>query len=172
VGLLGAIRWRRFLTEAERDQIAAALAEAGRHTRARIGLAIEEGPSRDPQARAPALFHEWELPEGERATAVLVYVCAVTRRFALVGGEEVRRVAPPNFWELVDHDLHHHFDEGRYCDGIFKAIAQVALELERLFPRAAENETHERPATLDGRMEVVDPQMSEDELGGRPEGRR
>ena len=149
MGLLGAFRWRRFLTEAERDQIAAALAEAGRHTRARIGLAIEEGPSRDPQARAHALFHEWELPEDERATAVLVYVCAATRRFALVGGEEVRRVAPPSFWDLVDRDLHHHFDEGRYCDGIFKAIAQVALELERLFPRVPEEGTPGHPAASD-----------------------
>ncbi len=135
MGLLGALRWRRFLTGTERDQIAAALAEASRHTRARIGLCIDDGATRDPEARARVLFHEWLLPDGERPTAVLVYVCAGTRRFAIVGGEEVQRTAPRTFWELVDRDLSHHFEEGRYCDGIFKAIAQVALELERLFPR-------------------------------------
>jgi len=134
VGLLGAFRWRRFLTTTERDQIAAALAEASRHTCARIGLSIDEGATRDPQARARALFQEWELPEGKRSTAVLVYVCATTRRFAIIGGGEIERLAPRTFWEVVDRDLHHHFEEGRYCDGVFKAIAQVALELERLFP--------------------------------------
>jgi uncharacterized membrane protein len=126
---------QRFLTVTEREQIAAALAEAGRHTRARIGLSIDERTATDPQTRARVLFREWRLPEGERPIAVLVYVSAPSRSYAIVGGEEVERLAPRTFWELVDRDLHHHFEEGRYCDGIFKAIAQVALELERLFPR-------------------------------------
>jgi uncharacterized membrane protein YgcG len=134
VGFLNAFRWRHFLTETEREQIAAALDEAGRHTRAKIGLSIEAQARGDPHARARTHFREWRLPEAERPTAVLVYVCAATRQYAIVGGEEVHRVAPPTFWELVDRDLSHHFEEGRYCDGIFKAIAQVAVQLERLFP--------------------------------------
>ncbi len=112
--------------------------EAGRHTRARIGLSIDDQATADPQARAHTRFRQWDLPEDERLTAVLVYVSARSRAFAVVGGDEVRRVAPQTFWELVNRDLHHHFDEGRYCDGIFKAIAQVALQLQRHFPRASE----------------------------------
>jgi uncharacterized membrane protein len=126
------------LTPVERDQIAAALEEARRHTRSRIGLSIEDERTADPQARAQTLFHEWDLPEMERPRAVLVYISARNRAFAVVGGEEVRRVAPQTFWEAVNRELHHHFDEGRYCDGIFKAVAQVARELERHFPRASE----------------------------------
>jgi uncharacterized membrane protein YgcG len=126
---------RRFLTESERQQIAAALEEAGRHTRARIGLSIDEQATADPQGRAQTLFRQWDLPEAERPTAVLVYVSARSRAFAVVGGDEVRRKAPATFWDVVNRDLHHHFDEGRYCDGIFKAIAQIAIQLERFFPR-------------------------------------
>ncbi len=137
---LSAFRLRRFLTVTEREQIAAALAEAGRHTRARIGLSIDERATADPQARARILFQEWQLPAGDRPTAVLVYVSAPSRTYAIVGGEEVHRVAPQTFWELVDRDLHHHFEEGRYCDGIFKAIAQVTIQLERHFPRASEED--------------------------------
>jgi uncharacterized membrane protein len=125
---------RRFLTGTEREQIAAALEEAGRHTRARIGLSIDEHRSADPQARARRLLQEWDLPADERPTAVLVYVSARSRAFAVVGGDEVRRIAPRTFWEVVNRDLRHHFAEGRYCDGIFKALAQVALQLERHFP--------------------------------------
>lgn len=135
---LSSFRLRRFLTVTEREQIAAALAEAGRHTRARIGLSIDEQATRDPRARAHILFQEWQLPEGERPTAVLVYVSAPSRTYAIVGGEDVHRIAPQTFWELLDRDLHHHFEEGRYCDGIFKAIAQVAIQLERHFPREPE----------------------------------
>lgn len=135
---LSSFRLRRFLTVTEREQVAAALAEAGRHTRARIGLSIDEQATRDPRARARILFQEWQLPEGERPTAVLVYVSAPSRTYAIVGGEDVHRVAPQTFWELLDRDLHHHFEEGRYCDGIFKAIAQVAIQLERHFPREPE----------------------------------
>jgi uncharacterized membrane protein len=135
---LSSFRLRRFLTVTEREQIAAALAEAGRHTRARIGLSIDEQATRDPRARARILFQEWHLPEGERPTAVLVYVSAPSRTYAIVGGEDVHRAAPQTFWELLDRDLHHHFEEGRYCDGIFKAIAQVAIQLEQHFPREPE----------------------------------
>lgn len=147
MGLLDALRRRGFLTATERQQIAAGLAEAGRHTRARIGLSIDERAGKDPQARAQALFQQWDLPEDERPTALLVYVSASSRTFAIVGGEAVRRLAPPTFWESVDRDLRHHFEDGRYCDGIFKAIAQVALQLERLFPRGREEAAGGRPNT-------------------------
>lgn len=150
-------RLRRFLTVTEREQIAAALAEAGRHTRARIGLSIDERAARDPQARARVLFREWQLPEDERPTAVLVYVSAPSRTYAIVGGEEVQRAAPQAFWELVDRDLHHHFEEGRYCDGIFKAIAQVALQLQHHFPRPSEGETPGHPTTSENPTGNTDP---------------
>ena len=139
---LAALQRRRFLTESERKQITAGLEEAGRHTLARIGLTIDEKAADDPHGRAQHHFQAWNLPEDERSTAVLVYVSARGRAFAVVGGDEVRRVAPQTFWEAVDRDLHHHFDEGRYCDGIFKAIAQVAIQLERHFPRAPEGMQH------------------------------
>jgi uncharacterized membrane protein YgcG len=147
---LSAFRLRRFLTVTEREQIAAALAEAGRHTRARIGLSIDERAAKDPQARARVLFQEWQLPEGERPTAILVYVSAPSRTYAIVGGEEVQKVAPQTFWELVDRDLHHHFEEGRYCDGIFKAIAQVAIQLEHHFPRQPEEDAQGRSSASEG----------------------
>lgn len=132
--LLTAFALRRFLTETERGQIAAGLEEASRHTRARIGLRIDERKTRDPQIRARALFQEWKLSENERPTAILVYVSAGSRSFAVIGGDEIQRLASQTFWESVNRDLYHHFQEGRYCDGIFKAIAQVALELQHNFP--------------------------------------
>lgn len=135
MGLWAALRLRRFLTPMEREQVVAALAEAGRHTRARIGLTVDDRATGDPRARARECFERWSLPESERPTAVMVYVSAVNRSFAVVGGDEIERVAPRAFWEVVSRDLTHHFDEQRYCDGLFKAIAQVALQLQRHFPR-------------------------------------
>ncbi len=157
MGLLDALRRRGFLTATERQQIAAGLAEAGRHTRARIGLSIDERAGKDPQARAQALFQQWDLPEDERPTAVLVYVSPPSRTFAIVGGEAVRRLAPPTFWESVDRDLRHHFEDGRYCDGIFKAIAQVALQLERLFPREPAEDPQGRSSATEGLTGHADP---------------
>jgi len=147
---LAALQRRRFLTESEREQITAALEEAGRHTLARIGLAIDEKAADDPHGRAQHHFRAWNLPEDERSTAVLVYVSTRSRAFAVVGGDEVRRVAPRTFWEAVNRDLHHHFDEGRYCDGIFKAIAQVAIQLERFFPRDPTGKAEATPSHPEG----------------------
>lgn len=164
---LSGFHLQRFLTVTEREQIAAALAEAGRHTKARIGLSIDERAAKDPQARARIHFQEWQLPEDERPTAVLVYVSAPSRTYAIVGGEQVQKVAPQAFWELVDRDLHHHFEEGRYCDGIFKAIAQVAIQLERHFPREPEQSRASFPECSQDLEEGLGGDPSDRTTGGR-----
>ena len=143
--LFSALRRLRFLTSTERGQIAAALAGVDRYTRARIVLSIDEEACVDPQGRAETLFRQWDLPEAARDTAVLLYVSAVSRNFAVVGGAEIRRVAPRAFWELLHRDLCHHFEERRYCDGIFKALAQVAVQLQHHFPPETRPMT-DRPA--------------------------
>jgi uncharacterized membrane protein YgcG len=131
VGLLSAFRRRPFLTPTEQQQLADGVAHACRHARARISLVIDEHAKGDPEARALTLLREWELPEAERPTAVLIYACAATRQFAVVGGEAIRRIAPPAFWDQVRGELQRHFEDERYCDGLFKAVAQVAIELHR-----------------------------------------
>jgi uncharacterized membrane protein len=123
------------LTATEREQVEAGLATARRHAGTPLSLVIDDQPMGDPVIRADLLFREWDIAEAERPAAVLVYACAATRRFAVVGGEAIRRVAPQAFWEALDRDLTRHFEEGRYCDGLFKAIAQVAIQLQHHFPR-------------------------------------
>jgi uncharacterized membrane protein len=137
VALFGALRRRPFLTPIERQQIDAGLATARRHAAAPIGLVIEDRPARDAVGRAQELFRAWDLPEAERQRAVLVYACTANRRFAVVGGDEIRRLAPPAFWESLHHDLTRHFEERRYCDGLFKAVANVAIQLQRHFGPSA-----------------------------------
>jgi len=133
VDLLGALRRRPFLTPTERKQIEAGLATAQRHAGAPIGLVIDQRAAGDPEGRARQLFQRWALAESERARAILVYACAATRRFAVIGGDEIRRVAPQAFWESLQRDLARHFEEHRYCDGLFKAVAQVAIQLQHHF---------------------------------------
>jgi uncharacterized membrane protein len=127
---------RHFLTQQEREQIGAGLAEAQRFTRARIGLVIEERSSLDPPTRARSLFGAWEMAEVDRSTAVLLYVRAKPPAFAVAAGDEVWRLAPASFWQSLERDLRHHFDDARYCDAVFKAVSQIALQLEQLFPRS------------------------------------
>lgn len=134
MGLLDAYRRRRFLTEEERAQIAAGLASAAGHTRARLGLIIDETAAPDALRRARRCFQEWAIPEAEKATAVLVYVSAASWTYAVVGGEQIRRVAPPAFWDTVEADFKRHFDERRFCDGIFKGLSQVAIQLKHHYP--------------------------------------
>lgn len=126
-------RRRPFLTPVERQQIEAGLATARRHAAAPLGLIVDQRAAGDHEVRAQQLFREWDLPDAERRRAVLVYACAANRRFAVVGGEEIRQLAPPSFWETLHRDLARHFDEQRYCDGLFKAVAHVAIQLRGQF---------------------------------------
>jgi uncharacterized membrane protein YgcG len=120
---------RPFLTDTERGQLLDGLAHACRHAGESIGLFIEARASGEPEARAVSLFETWDISSTARPRAVLVYANAATRRFAVVGGDEIRRVAPQAFWAHLHSDLQHHFDDERYCDGLFKAIAQIAVQL-------------------------------------------
>ncbi len=132
--LVDAFRRRHFLTAEERAQIAAGLASAAAHSRARLGLVIDDAAAPDPADRARQRFREWSIPEAEKGTAILVYVSAASWNYAIVGGEEIRRVAPGAFWETVEADFKRHFDERRFCDGIFKALSQVAIQLKHHYP--------------------------------------
>lgn len=118
-----------FLADAERAQLLDGLAHACRHAGEPIGLIIDARASGEPEARAVSLFAAWEIPAAARPRAVLVYANAATRRFAVIGGEEIQQVAPPAFWTQVRSELQRHFDDERYCDGLFKAIAQIAIQL-------------------------------------------
>jgi uncharacterized membrane protein YgcG len=118
-----------FLTDAERAQLQDGLAHACRHAGEPIGLIVDAQASGEPDARAVSLFESWDIATEARPRAVLVYANAATRRFAVIGGAEIRRVAPQAFWTQVRTDLQHHFDDERYCDGLFKAVAQIAIQL-------------------------------------------
>jgi uncharacterized membrane protein YgcG len=118
-----------FLTDAERAQLQDGLAHACRHAGEPIGLIIETRATGEPEARVVSLFETWDISTAARPRAVLVYANAATRRFAVIGGAEIQQVAPQTFWTQVNADLQHHFDDERYCDGLFKAIAQIAIQL-------------------------------------------
>jgi len=146
---LGAFRRRPFLTPTEREQIEAGLATARRHAGAPLTLFIDERAAADPEVRARQVFQEWELADAERSRAILVYACAATRRFAVVGGYEICRVAPQAAWNNLQRNLARHFEQERYCDGLFKAVADVAIMLHAAFGadpgRHALHPTAERP---------------------------
>jgi uncharacterized membrane protein YgcG len=148
VGLLAAFRRRPFLTETERAQLADGLAHARRHAGEPIELIIEARASEEPEARAAALLDAWTLPPAARARAVLIYACEATHRFAVVGGAEIRRIAPALFWDQVRAELARHFDDGRYCDGLFKVVARVAIQLHHHFHPTLPEDTP--PAAPDG----------------------
>ena len=132
-----------FLADAERAQLLDGLAHACRHAGEPIGLIIDARASGEPEARAVSLFAVWEIPAAARPRAVLVYANAATRRFAVIGGEEIQQVAPPAFWTQVRSELQRHFDDERYCDGLFKAVATIAIMQRYLF--VATDRCHSQP---------------------------
>jgi len=108
VDLLGAFRRRPFLTPTEREQI-----ERGWHgaaARRRADRPDHRRAARRPPSPRAATIPGLELADAERSRAILVYACAATRRFAVLGGEEIRRVAPRLLGNLAA-DLARHFEK-------------------------------------------------------------
>lgn len=125
---------RRFLTDADRERVVAAIAEAERGTSGEIRVHLERRSGRDALARARAVFARLGMRRTARRNAVLVYIAVADRRFAIVGDEGIDRVVGDGYWEAIRDAIAERFREGRFTDGICEAVSRVGEVLKAHFP--------------------------------------
>lgn len=131
-----------FLTQEEQDQIKAAveMAEAGTSAEIRVYL---EGRlplfRRDPYARARRIFAQLGMHHTKQRNGVLVYLATQSKRFAIVGDEELHRRVGDAFWEDTSQAMARHFREDRFGDGLAEAVLAVGKHLGEHFPRQSDD---------------------------------
>ena len=65
---------------------------------------------------------------------VLVYMAVRSRKFAVVGDEELHRRVGDGFWEDVVARMGEAFGEGRFVEGIEGGIGLIGEKLREFFP--------------------------------------
>lgn len=129
-----------FLSQAEQEQVMAAVAAAERRTSGEIRVFVERRLPlwiRDPYRRARRVFARLGMHATAERNGVLVYLATVSHRFAIVGDEELHRHVGDGFWRETAQGMAAHFAADRFGDGLAEAVARVGERLAERFPRRA-----------------------------------
>lgn len=148
---------RRRLTEAERDRIEAAVTEAERRHAGEIRVVVEAAlhfgqiwHGLGSRARALQLFAQLGVWDTEANNGVLVYLLLADRAVEFVADRAIAARIPEPDWASLCRDVEARCASGELAEGCCVAVAGVAAQLERHFPRGSNpaNELPNQPILL------------------------
>lgn len=128
---------RRFFTKAEQEAIVASIAEAETLSTGEIRTFIErdlENHGGDPYLRAREVFAQLGMQNTAERNGVLVYLAVRSRKFAIVGDEELHKLVGGDYWIDIRNQLAAEFAVERYAEGLVAAIRAIGKSLGRDFP--------------------------------------
>ncbi len=123
-----------FLTEGERKQVSAAIAEAELRTSGEVRVHLDDRTVDDVLEHAAFIFEELGMHRTKDRNGVLIYVSVADRKTAIIGDKGINERVPPRFWNDALGVLQLHFAAGRQADGIREVVALVGEKLRAYFP--------------------------------------
>jgi uncharacterized membrane protein len=123
-----------FFSEAEKNKVIEAIKEAEKNTSGEIRLHLENKCPRDPVHRAKQVFQELKMHETKDRNGVLVYIAVQDHHVAIWGDEGISEKVGIAFWEDEIKIITHHFKQGKYAEGISKAVLEIGENLKKYFP--------------------------------------
>lgn len=129
-------RWvRRFLSEADLDAVAAAVAAAESATSAEIRVHLDARCPGEAMARGVAVFERLGMHRTAARHGALIYVSVEDHKLAVLGDRGIHERVGQVYWERLVDAVLAHFREERPRDGLLHAVAEVGAVLRRHFPR-------------------------------------
>ena len=89
---------------------------------------------KDPLRAARRTFTALGMNATARRNGVLVFLSLPSRKFAIVGDEEIDRVTPADYWDGLRDTLAQRFAAGEYCEGLLEILDKVEAGLVQHFP--------------------------------------
>lgn len=129
-------RWvRRFMSEADLDEVARAVTEAEAHTAAEIRVHLDARCAGDPMAQAVNVFDRLGMHRTAERHGVLIYVAVGDRKLAVIGDTGIHERVGEEYWRRLAASITSHFREERPRDGLTHAVRELGEALRRHFPR-------------------------------------
>jgi uncharacterized membrane protein len=129
-------RWvRAFLSDADLDAVAAAIAAAEATTSAEIRVHLDARCPGEPMPRAVAVFERLGMHRTAERHGVLVYVSVEDHKLAVLGDRGIHERVGQVYWDRLVQGVIAHLRERRHRDGLVHAVAEVGAVLRRHFPR-------------------------------------
>ena len=131
---------RRFFDKDEQRRIRDAIAAAELRTSGEIRFHLERDVPTgahvdgDPYLQARLIFDKLGMHRTAARNGVLVYMAVRSRRFAVVGDEELHARVGDGFWEDVVAAMASRFAVDRFAEGIEAGVAMIGEKLREHFP--------------------------------------
>lgn len=135
---------RKFLKKKEGDMILDCIREAESKTSGEIRVHFQKKIKGDVLDEAVKKFFELKMDETKDRNGVLIYIVPKKRLFAIIGDEGIDKVVPDDFWDEAKELLQKYFKEGKWAEGICKAIKLTGEKLKKYFP-VQEDDINELP---------------------------
>lgn len=121
-------------TEAEQQQIVAAIKQAEKNTSGEIRVHIERKCKEDVLDHAAFMFDALEMQKTEQRNGVLIYLAVEDRKLAILGDAGINQKVPVNFWEDVKNIMVGNFKKGEFAKGLSDGIIKAGEQLKTHFP--------------------------------------
>ncbi len=131
---------RKFLTADEQAQLRDAIHAAEQRTSGEIRLHLERDVPKggaaqgDAYLRAREVFAKLDMHKTAERNGVLVYLATRSRKFAVLGDEQLHQRVGEAFWNDIRDLMAGHFREERFVEGMSGGIALIGERLRDHFP--------------------------------------
>lgn len=127
---------KQLLPKAEQDFIVAAVKKAEATTTGEIRVYVESHCTYvDAMQRAQELFGSMNMHQTENRNAVLVYLATEDKQFALLGDENIYKLAGGSeFWQGAAFKLQSHLRNGAFAKGLEECVQELGKVLAIHFP--------------------------------------
>jgi uncharacterized membrane protein len=126
---------RAFLSEADLDAVATAIASAEAGTSAEIRVHLDATCPGEAMPRAIEIFERLGMHRTALRHGVLVYVSIEDHKLAVIGDRGIHERVGPDYWQRLVAAVLGHFREARPRDGLALAVGELGSVLGRHFPR-------------------------------------
>ena len=123
-----------FLTQAEEQEIVAAICTAEKNTSGEIRVHLEKSTKISAENRAIQVFNELEMQKTKDANGVLIYVAVENKLFAICGDSGINKVVPIDFWNATKLVMANDFQRGKFKQGLIDGILRAGEQLKQYFP--------------------------------------
>lgn len=123
-----------FLTQAEEQEIVAAIGKAEKNTSGEIRVHIEKEISVAAIDRAMEVFRNLNMENTQERNGVIIYVAVKSKQFAIYGDKGINDKVSDDFWDCTKDVMAGHFKNGNFKQGLIDGILNAGEQLKKHFP--------------------------------------
>lgn len=129
----------KFFNPADEAKIIAAIQAVEKMTSSEVRVHLDEVDKLPVIEAAWIAFQKLKMHRTKERNGVLFLVLPHRREYAVIGDEGIHAKVGAEFWQEVKNNMHQHFLQGHFSDGLVSGIQMVGQKLQQFFPYSQED---------------------------------